>query len=145
MILEKWHVWQPLKKMTGKYYIKSFINDNLCGLMLILSEYDAPVETEVRLYIDGIEAYRVTNETYKLKLWEYLSATHKDLNRKWPLFTVEGSTFLNSLSEESEGISDHRKLKHYCIMDTEWVLDIATPSAPIVTFFVNGKTVESSE
>jgi hypothetical protein len=143
-MLEQWHIWQPLKKMTGEYRIQDCINDKFCGLRIILEKYNAQAKTEVHIYVDSVEAYRVTNETYKLNLWVYLSDTHKDLNRRWSLFIIENSTFLKSLSEESQGISDSRHLRHYCIMDSEWSLDIAVSSEPIVKLMVDDIMIESS-
>jgi hypothetical protein len=144
MILEQWHTWQPLRKMIEGYYIKSYTNDNFCSLAIVLEQYNAQKETELRILFDGIEAYKVTNETYRLKLWQYLSDTHKNLNRKWPLFTVENSTYLKTLSEDSSGITDYLHFKHYCIMDSEWSFDIATPTEPMVELFVDGLLIETN-
>ena len=145
MILEKWYNWQPLQKMHGEYYIKSCTNHDFCSLTIILGQYNAPSETEIHIQINGIEAYKVTNETYKLKIWTYLSDTHKGLNRKWPLFRIEESAFLRQLSDESNGISNSLHFKHYCIMDSEWVIDIVTPAEPVVEIVVEGIVVESSD
>lgn len=144
MILEKWHSWQPLKKMIGNYYIKSCTNNDFYNLTIILGKYNAQIETEVHIQIDGIEAYKVTNETYKLKTWTYLSTTYRDLDRKWPLFRIEQSAFLQQLSDESNEISDALHFKHYCIMDSEWVIDIATPTEPSVKLFENNKLIETN-
>lgn len=140
---EKWIAWQPLKKMTGTYYIKSCVNNDFCTLTIILGQYE---QKNIELYIsfDSVEKYEVTNETYKLKTWQYLSDTHQNLNRQHPLFIIEHSNFLNRISEESEGISDSRHLKHYCIMDSEWSIDIATVTEPIVEIMVDSKIIESS-
>ena len=145
MKLEHWHAWQPLKKMTGKYYIKSYTNNDFCSLVIVLEKYNVEQQTEVRIFIDSVEAYRVINESYRLKLWVYLSNTHKELNREWPLFRIEDSTFLNFLSEESQTISDSIHFKHYCIMDSEWSIDIATPTEPLVELFINGILVETNQ
>jgi hypothetical protein len=142
---EQWHAWHPLQKMTGKYTIKSYINNDFCNLVIILQQYNAEHDTEIKIVVDSVEAYRVTNETYKLKLWEYLSETHKELNRKWPLFIIENSTFLHFLSEQSKTISDDRHFKHYCIMDSEWSIDIATPTEPLIELFVNGILIETNQ
>ena len=143
MISEQWHTWQPLIKMNSEYSIQSCTNNNFSALAIVLEECTHK-ETTLHVSFNSIEAYRITNETYKLELWQYLSRTHSNLNRKWPLFVVENSAYLELLSQESQGITDYLHFKHYCIMDSEWVLDIAAHAQPIVELFVNSVLVETN-
>ncbi len=143
MIAEQWLRWQPLIKMNGEYIIRSCTNDNFCTLAIVL-EQQTHKDRTLHISFNSLEAYRVTNETYKLQLWQYLSSTHGNLDRKWPLFVVEDSTYLKLLSQESQGITNYLNFKHYCIMDSEWVLDIAARPEPRVELFLNNVLVETN-
>lgn len=141
MILEKWTMWEPPKEITGTYYIKACVNNDFSTLTIILGQYEQK-NIDLRISFDSIGAYKVTNETYKLKTWRYLSNTHQNLNRKYPIFIIEHSTFLKFLFEESEGISASRRFKHFCIMDSEWSVDIASVTDPVVECVISGKVKE---
>jgi hypothetical protein len=145
MMLGKWQLWQPLKEMQGKYFIKSYC-DNFDDLIFILSKDNANKDTELHVtFVTGCEIYRKTNESYRLRLWTYLDNTHSNLDREKSLYIVEDSEYLHYLSDESGTITEYAKFQHYCIMDSEWVFDVASQRTPRVELFVDGKLIESSE
>jgi hypothetical protein len=142
----KWQLWHPLTETSGEYYIKSH-HDDFENLKFVLSKYETENNTEIHVtFKSGFEAYRKTNESYRLRLWAYLDETHSDLERaKWPLLIVEDSEYLKFLSEESASFSDYVNHKHYCIMDSEWIFDIASQQQPRVDLIIGGELVERSE
>jgi len=145
MKLENWIPWNPLKKECGEYYINDY-NNSFGGLKIILCKAGTEQKTQVHVSWDGmVEAIRIMNESYRSRFWSYLDENQKNLHRSWPLFIIHDSEFLNFLSNESCKISDRLKFKHYCIMDMECVLDVASQLQPKVELFVNGNLIEVSE
>jgi hypothetical protein len=145
MNLGKWTPWKPLREMSGEYCIISYVS-SFYGLKIILSKYEPENNTEIHIRLGNAgQIFRVINETYRGRLWRYLSETHHDVDMSGPLFIVEDSEYLRFLSEESENITDALNYKHYYIRDSEWSFDIASQQQPRVELFVDGVSVEVSD
>jgi hypothetical protein len=145
MMLGKWIPWFPVHESSGEYNIKAYSN-TFYEFRIILSKRNTLLDTEMHITWGClIETYRVMNETYRGRLWHYIYDFNKDVNFRWPLFIVENSEYLKFLSEESEGITDELKFKHYFIVDSAFTMDIGSRIQPKVELFVNGNLIEVSE
>jgi hypothetical protein len=81
------------------------------------------------------------NETYRGVLASYSGV----INFKGPLFKAEHSDYMESLSEESYGLTDMLNFQHYLIDDSEWTFDVACQYQPQIEFFMDGELVEKLE
>ncbi|WAM32014.1 hypothetical protein [Caldicellulosiruptor naganoensis] len=77
----------------------------------------------------GIEAVRITENKRRLLLWLIFWNTKKyDPEDKY-FFNVENSEFIRWLEEEN-GKKFERKVKHYCIFSSTFIVDVISKSKP---------------
>ena len=131
---EQWTRWEPISGLTLKYNI-DIVSENAEKFEMILSGYtDATNKVRV-LFENSVCAYRSADETYRYKLIVDLTEAYgKDFYGDWTFFTVNNSSYLRWLSEESYGTSDERQLKHFSFIGADLIVDIADPSEPRVEF-----------
>lgn len=127
---EHWIRWEPAKHLAQKYYFKSII-DQIDNFQVIL--FDAKNENKkVILQFHGnVGAYRSTIETFTYSTITKLDAEYgTSFYGDWTFFKVQSSDYLKWLSAQSCGISDDRKLTHFCILTVDCIIDIIASQEP---------------
>jgi hypothetical protein len=129
---EKWIRWEPIPKLSKKYYVESII-DNINGFKILLSEENNTEEKVLVSFPDTIRAYRSTSDSFLIQTISYLDKTYgSNFYGNWTFFKIKDSKYLEWLNEESEGISKDYMMKHFCILAMNSMIDIVTGSEPTV-------------
>lgn len=131
---EKWQQWIPLSHLEEKYYIES-ISESKNGFEVILANAKKSSKKILILFANSVNAFRNTNETFRLVTIDYLNKNY-DVNfySNWTFFKVENSEYIKWLSEQSHGISASYGVMHFSIVTDEQILDFACTYEPTVTF-----------
>jgi hypothetical protein len=121
---EQWTKWKPMQGLTSKY-CKESISGSVDGFRIVLSDVHNKQKKAV-ITIECIpHSYKVTNVCYKTQLFLNLENQYgKDFFDRWAFFKVTNSQYLKLLSEESNTISDDRKLQHFAIICSNVIIDI---------------------
>lgn len=83
------------------------------------------------VFENGIDALRITTETFKLSTISYLNENYGgEFYAGWTFFKVENSEYLKYLSEQSGAISDSYGVKQYSIITDEEIIDIVCTYEP---------------
>lgn len=123
---ETWTRWEPLEELKQACNIIS-IKDDIEGLEIIIC--GKKTEQKLAVVFDSAWAYRTTYETYRMFLISDLFEMYGDkfcVERSF--FMVENSSYMKWLSIESAGLTDN--LKHFVIMDSDFVVDIVANDEP---------------
>jgi hypothetical protein len=143
--LGKFIPWFPVKETVGYYQITYFTH-TFEGLVIYLSKQDSDRDTKLRVTFPGSKVIcRIMNETYRGKLSSYFHEHYKDIGACGPLFKVEDSEYMRSLSEESDTLTYELDFEHYFIEDSEWTFDVASQNQPQIDLFIEGVLVEKLE
>ena len=126
---ENWSRWQPLMTaLTGSYEIIK-VGDNAERLKIVLLSVNS--ERKLEISIDYAWGYRITNESFRLKLIDQLSQKYgDDFYVGWPIFKVENSTYLKWIEDEAFGTISESRMFHFVLIGTESIVDIATAAEP---------------
>ena len=144
-IIGKYTPWVPMKQTLGEYQITDFTH-TFDGLTVYLSQCDTDKDIKLKVYFPGDDVIcRTMNETYRGKLNRNFRTIFKDIGPCGPLFKVEDSEYMKTLSEESDELIDMLNFKHYAIEDSEWSFDIASQCQPQVELFIEGTLIEKLE
>lgn len=130
-MIELWTQWRPIEGLATKYDIEEILSTKR-GFTVLLSDmknHDCTVEIYCK---DWAEAYRCADETLRCRVIADLDARYGTTLYDWTLFTVEHSSYIQWLSEQSCTISDGMMLTHYSILAANMVLDIAAIAKPMV-------------
>lgn len=122
---EQWIKWEPIAGLVPHYEIDK-ISDTVEELSILLSQADNH-DVKIRVtFTEPVEAYRSTYETFRIKISEkYIKGT---------FFKVEGSEYLQWLSEQSNDVDNGIKFIHFAITTDDTVLDIIARCEPQVEF-----------
>lgn len=132
---EQWERWEPISGLANKYYIDSII-DEARGFKVILSESDDETKKILVLFEDSIDAYRNTDESFRLKIIHDLDQKYgTDFYGDWTFFKVTNSTYIQWLSEQSYGTSDYQSFVHFSFITADSILDVITNYEPKVERF----------
>jgi hypothetical protein len=121
---ETFKPWQPLPDLPDVLYCEALHDDDR-GVLIELSARSSRTPV-LRISFDSVIAYRNVNETYRHMTWVRTGGGLPTL------LTVEGSTWLAWLRQESGGILDAIPVVHYAIYTPEDCIDIASRSPPKV-------------
>lgn len=131
--MEKWIRWEPLKDLSGKYYLDSFVWPEE-GLIIELSNENKGKKIQI-LFDGSIDAFRYTNESFCFKIFGDLSKQYgDDFYKNFSFFKVTNSEYLKWLSEKSLTWSNQFPFMHFCILGGDEVIDILARYEPIVKF-----------
>jgi hypothetical protein len=132
---EQWQRWEPLFTVRHRYYLYAVQSYSSDGLEVLCMQYDDHPQKMLMLFEAGVVSHRLTNETYRNELWSGdRKAQNPHLTWKWNFFEIiSGSAYIQWLNRCGIGIDPACKLRHFCIIDSEWVLDIAAYDVPSVT------------
>lgn len=129
--MEEWARWEPIKDISGKYYLDSF-GWSEKGFIVELSSKKKGKKIQV-IFDNYIDAFRYTNESFYFKLFGDLSEQYSDdFYADWSFFKVTNSEYLRWLSEKSCTWSDQIQFIHFCILGGDEVIDIVTNYEPEV-------------
>jgi len=132
MMTEQWSQWKPINNLAGKYYIES-ISDNINGLKIVFFEWHNETKKVIITFTDSVDAYRSTDEIFRLKLISDLKEKYKSkLYGKWTFFKVDNSAYIKWLSKQSYTISDERSFMHFSFVGVDSILDVVTNYEPKV-------------
>ncbi len=128
--MEEWTRWEPIKNLSGKYYVDAIILSD-AGLIIQLSENAKKIELNFRYAADS---YKYTNESFCFKIFGDLSDRYGgDFYGNWSFFKITDSDYLKWISDKSCTVSDRFPFQHYCIIGGDEVVDILSQSEPKVT------------
>lgn len=134
-MLEEWTQWKPIKHLVSKYYIDSVV-DTIKGFKIELSQYDSPKNKICVLFQNSVYSYRSVDESFISNILGELSKKYgKSFFHSWTFFKVTNSSYLQWLSQQSEGISDYRLLIHFSFISFDSILDVICDYEPIIECF----------
>lgn len=129
---ETWEKWVPISKLADKYHLKN-VESNINGFRIDLSHASNKTILKI-VFKKSVWSYRNVDEGFRLILLEDLFEKYgPDFYGNWTLFEVKNSAYLNWLSLQSHKSSDGYKLKHFCIIATDDILDIISSYEPEVS------------
>lgn len=123
MLQERYRAWSPLEGVPHEVWVEA-IHDDYEGFRVLLKG-DGNART-LRLTFVAPVAFRNINESFRARTWSDRPA-HLGLPS---LRLVDRSRWLDWLIEESGGILDAGKLKHYAIYTPEDCIDVVTEFEP---------------
>lgn len=131
-MIEQWIKWEPLLGLTETYCIDS-ICDSSDGFTIILSEEKDENKKIVMKFGYSVGSHRQTNEDLSSFVINELCKTYgENFYVNSSFFRVENSNYLKWLSEQSGAISDELQYKHFVIMTSDVILDIAARFEPTI-------------
>lgn len=123
MLNERHLPWIPLEGVPDEVYLEA-LHDDYEGIRLLLrGAGNAPT---FRLQFASVIAYRNINESFRARTW----AAAQGGTRVGSLRRVESSRGLAWLVEESGGLLDAAKLRHYAVYTPEDCIDVVTEFEP---------------
>ena len=129
--MEEWIRWEPLKNISGRYYIDFFgMVGEEWDLVIKLSDKNKKKQVEIR-FEGVIASYRYTNESYCFGIFGELSKKYgDDFYVNWSFFKINHSEYIKWITEKSYDLG----FTHFCIIGGDEVLDIVASYEPIVKF-----------
>jgi hypothetical protein len=127
---ENWLKWNPTRIREGVYIVTQLLQD-VDGTKVMLSNEEQVVEA----FFDGYTPIvRSAAEGIRVRTWEEVQQKYSDKSffRNWFLYIVENSLLLQWVEEESCGFYEKEKLKHFCIVTGEELIDIVSTFDPII-------------
>ncbi|HVX00571.1 MAG TPA: hypothetical protein VHA52_09090 [Candidatus Babeliaceae bacterium] len=129
---EEWIRWQPLSNLAEKYYIDALIYNK--SLKILLSEENDDFKKILVTFESRINAFRFTEESYRLKLFGDLREQYTaDFFGRWTFFKVSNSSYIQWLFEQSI-ILRNSDLTHFSVIGGDEVVDIVSTDEPKVEF-----------
>ena len=131
---EKWIQWKPIENLAKKYYVESIL-DSIDGFKILLFA-EKNREKKILIYFrDSVDCYRSTNESFLVTTLFNLKENYgTKFFGDWTFFEIENSLYLDSIKQESDGISESYKLRHFCLLAIDSMVDILADYEPTVTF-----------
>jgi hypothetical protein len=141
----KYIPWFPFEETKEKFDIVDYTG-TFKSFIINLSKRKSDKKIDLRITFYGrSEIARIMNETYRGKLFGDCEEIFKDIPCEGPLYIVENSDYMKSLSDESLTLTDVLGFKHYFITDSEWTFDIASQDKPRAELFIDGNLVKKVE
>jgi len=121
---EIWTQWKSVENLAQQYEIDSVV-DTMDSFKIVLSEMDNPQKRLEVCFDSGVDAYRLTDESYWLNSLNKLDKKYGvDFYGYWTFFKVENSAYLSWLSKESFEISDSRAFVHFAFLAVNSILEV---------------------
>jgi hypothetical protein len=131
---EIWEKWEPIENLAAKYYIDAVL-DTIEDFKIILSQEDKRNNKIHIIFENSVDAYRSTDESFRLHLIETLDKRYgSDFYGDWTFFKVKNSLYIQWLSEQSYGISEDLNFIHFSFVAADSILDVVTNYEPKVLF-----------
>lgn len=121
--------WAPLQNLSGKIIIEK-LEDSDEGLIIYLK---FPLDSihhgkSVQIKFDALIAYRNMDESYRAKTFNTVGGF------KGNLYTVNLSSWLKWLHDESLGFYEDSKIEHYAIITEADCIDVLSEFPPEVSW-----------
>lgn len=127
--MEEWVRWQPLEKLSGKYYLES-ITWSEQGVIIILSDKSNTQKIEIR-FENFVDAYRCTNESFYFLVFSDLSKQYgTEFYKDWSFFKINNSEYIQWLSIKSATWADQFSFTHFSIFGGDEIIDIVARYEP---------------
>lgn len=115
--------WTPADNFPRKVFVES-VTDNRDGLHVVLGTHRHA--KKMHLTFESYIAYRNMNETNRLRTWSQV-----DMRNHSSFMTINNSTWIDWLVNESEGLLELINLVHYAIYTDDDCIDVVAPSSPV--------------
>ena len=128
---EKWIKHNSVDIPKGSYFVTDF-SQNADGVRIILDDEKNIVE----IYFNGVPSItRISVEGIRMRTCREVLKKYDDeyFFRNCFLFMIENSDLSKWAAEESCGFYEAEKLKHYCIVTMEEVIDILATFEPKIS------------
>jgi hypothetical protein len=120
----KWNIWKPKDNLIEKYHIDSVI-DSGSGLIIKLSNGISNKKLMVK-WGGVVESHMYSKEGFNRELY------NSSESEKWTFFKMDDSKYIKWIKEQSCGIYEDHKLKHFIIVGSNAVLDLIVRREPVV-------------
>ncbi len=117
---EKYSKWEPIQGIESELWIEA-LHDDYEGLRIIVKGTNE-ASAMYSILFPNYYTYRNTDESYRLKLWE--EGEFED--RKWSLFFIKASKFIDWVHEESDTLYKKEDMMHYLIKTGADVIEVVT-------------------
>lgn len=124
MTNEKYVPWPQDEDMPARLEIASLRDDEEGLTVDLANESSRELIARVR-FVDFV-AYRNINESFRHRTWRATDGAATGMT------VVEGSSWLQWLRAESDGVLDEENLVHYAIYTGDDCLDVASRTPPVV-------------
>jgi hypothetical protein len=132
---EQWTRWEPVQGLAAKYYIDAIYDTIDEGLKIVLSDINDRKKKVRVIFEKGIDAYRSTDESYRLGTIDDLDIEYgTEFYAYWTFFKVTNSSYVKWLSEESYGCWDSLPWIHFSFVALDSIIDVVTVYEPRVEF-----------
>lgn len=129
--MEEWTRWQPVQGLLEKYSIDSLLF-SYDGLTIKLSAQNGAQKIEI-CFDDTVDSFRSINKKFTSAIFKNLSDKYGDnFYKDSNFFIIKNSPYLQWISRNSNGVSDQFPFVHFCILDSEKIIDILACYQPIV-------------
>ncbi len=132
--------WIPVENIDNEMWAEA-IHDDYEGLRILLKG-NTPTSAVLNIRFPQYFAYRNTDESYRLKLWQ--EGVFDDI--KWSLFTTKESRFIDWVFEQSQEIYSKSDMSHYLIKTGADVIEVVTnQTLPVVNWLRPNSSLPSEE
>ena len=129
---EQWIKWEPSNNLSKNYSLDS-ISDSAEGLKILLLDAENRNKKVLVSFPHSVHAYRSTDESLILSTISFLHKKYSaEFYRDWSFFKIEKSKYLQWISTQSCGISDGYNCIHFCILASDYMIDIISTYDPTV-------------
>ena len=128
---ENWVRWNPTHISEGNYIVTKLIQDIDGTKVMVADEHHA-----IEVLFDGVTPIvRSSVEGIRMRTWGEIQLKYSDKSffRNWFLYQVKNSMLSQWAEEESCGFYEKEKLKHFCIVTGEELIDIVSTFEPIIS------------
>ena len=130
---EKWIRWEPTSRLSAKYYVESIVDIDE-GFKIILYDCKHSEKKTMILFPDSVDAYRRTDESFTLSTLHSLKENYGiNFFGDWSFFKIENSEYLDWIKKQSFSISESLNFQHFCILASDFMIDIITNYEPEVS------------
>lgn len=123
---EQWIPWALCKDFKTIFALDS-ITDSQSGFIIELSENDNQNNKLIICFQHSVDSYKKTYESFRQRSYNILQ---EEKTSDCSFFEIKNSNYIKWLSDESYGITDSLKPKHFVIFAVNSVLDIVSRYDP---------------
>lgn len=132
---EQWIKWEPIPGLAGTYDIEKLCDD-LNGYEIILVH---ALDKNKKVRLSWKKSIHSCTRTDKVFAYDTLASIDKkygfEFHKNWSFFIVEGSEYLQRLSEESCTLSDQfYGVIHFALITSDSIVDIIPTYEPKVVW-----------
>jgi hypothetical protein len=127
---EQWTQWNPIPGLAKKYYIES-VSGSIEGFKIVLHKEGNKKEKSLVFFENSVDAYRSTDESFRLKIvYELAKKYGDDFYAEWTFFKVNNSSYTQWILEQASGTADDTNFIHFAFIDPDSILDVICQEDP---------------